>query len=281
MTETHAVVRQRFTGRRVLVTGGGSGIGLGCATAFAAEGATVTICGRTESKLAAAAAAIGPSCRYVVADIADEGAIQRAIEFAAGEAGTLDAVVANAGGTGAVGPLPLVDAAAFEHDLQLNIVGTFLTIKHAAPVLARNGGGSIVAISSIAGCLTHPLMAPYSVAKAGLEMLVRNAADELGRWSIRVNAVRPGLVPSDASAPLASHDATRADYLAQMPLGRLGTNDDIAQAVLYLAGPESTWVTGQCLSVDGGHSLRRGPDLGELVGVHVEPALRTAMGAAD
>ncbi len=270
--------RQRFADHRVLVTGGGSGIGLGCATAFAAEGATVTICGRTESRLAEAAAAVGPSCQYVVADIGDEDAVRRAVEFAAGDDGVLHAVVANAGGTGAVGPLPLVDAAAFEQDLQLNVVGTFLTIKHAAPVIARAGGGAIVAISSIAGCLTHRNMAPYSAAKAGLEMLVRNAADELGPWGVRVNAVRPGLVPSDASAPLAAHEPTRDDYLAQMPLRRLGTTDDIAEAVLFFAGPDATWITGQCLSVDGGHSLRRGPDLTELIGVHYTAALNTVMG---
>ncbi len=272
---------QRFRGRRVLVTGGGSGIGLGCATALAAEGAAVTICGRTESKLADAADSIGAGSRYVVADISDETALQRAIEFAAGDEGTLHAVVANAGGTSAVGPLPLVDAAQFERDLELNVVGTFLTIKHSAPLLARSGGGSIVAISSIAGCLTHRNMGPYSASKAALEMLVRNAADELGAWAIRVNAVRPGLVPSDASAVLADHDATRADYLAQMPLARLGTTDDIAAAVLFFAGPDSTWVTGQCLSVDGGHSLRRGPDLSALIGTHYDAKLAEVMGPAS
>ena len=267
-----------LTGRRALVTGGGSGIGLGCATALAAAGATVTICGRTESKLADAAASIGPLARYVVADIADEEAVKAAVKFAAGDDGVLHIVVANAGGTNAVGPLPLVDTAAFEKDLDLNVIGTFLTIKHGAPVLARSGGGSIIAISSIAGCLTHRQMGPYSASKAALEMLVRNAADELGAWSIRVNAVRPGLVPSDASAPLAAHAPTRDDYLAQMPLGRVGTTDDIAQAVLFFAGPDSTWVTGQCLSVDGGHSLRRGPDLSGLIGVHYQSALDDLMG---
>lgn len=261
---------------RVLVTGGGSGIGLGCASAFVDAGADVTICGRTESKLAAAAATLG--CRYVVADVADEVAVQAAVEFAAGEAGTLHAVVANAGGTSAVGPLALVDRAAFERDLDLNVIGTFLTIKHAAPALARAGGGAIVALSSIAGVRTHRLMGPYSTAKAALEMLVCNAADELGAWRIRVNAVRPGLVPTDASDPLASHDATREDYLAQMPLARLGTVDDIAKAVLFLAGPDSTWITGQCISVDGGHALRRGPDLASLVGSRLDEAMVGVLG---
>src|SRR5260221_361802 len=85
------------------------------------------------------------------------------------------------------------------------------------------GGGAVVAVSSIAGVLTHRLMAPYSVSKAALDMLVRNFADELGPYGIRVNGVRPGLVPTETSDPLASHEATRSDYLAQMPLGRLGT----------------------------------------------------------
>src|SRR5207248_7483164 len=116
------------------------------------------------------------------------------------------------------------------------------TIKGAAPFLAGAGGGTIVAVSSIAAALTHPLMAPYSVAKAAIDMLVRNAADELGSYGIRVNGVRSGLVPTGASDPLVAHEPTRDDYLAQMPLGRLGTVEDVAAAVRFLAGPESSWV---------------------------------------
>ena len=104
-------------------------------------------------------------------------------------------------------------------------------------------------------------MAPYSVSKAGIETLVRNAADELGRAGVRVNAVRPGLVPTELADPLVSDEQVQADYLAQMPLHRLGTVDDIAAGVRYLLGPESSWVTGQILAIDGGHTLRRGPDI--------------------
>jgi len=252
-------------GMAALVTGGGSGIGLACAQRLAADGAVVTICGRTEQRLIAAADAIGERCRYVVADIADEAAVSGAAQQAAEPLGALHIVVANAGGTQAIGPLALVDKAAFENDLSVNVTGTFLTIKAAVPFLMP-GGGSIVAMSSIAAALTHPLMAPYSVAKAALDMLVRNAADELGCYGIRVNGVRPGLVPTGASDPLVSHDATRDDYLAQMPLNRLGHVDDVAAAVRFLAGPESSWITGELLNVDGGHTLRRGPDLGPLLG---------------
>lgn len=256
-----------------LVTGGGSGIGLACAQRLAADGYRVTICGRTAGRLEAALGQLPAGSRAVVADITDEAAVDRAVAEAAGESGGLDVVVANAGGAYAVGPLALVEVADFERELSVNITGTFVTIKAAAPGLARDGGGAVVAVSSIAGCLTHPLMAAYSTSKAGLEMLLRNAADELGRFGIRVNGVRPGLVPTEASDPLATHEATRADYLAQMPLGRVGTVEDIAAAVAFLAGPESSWITGQVISVDGGHSLRRGPDLDRLVGRHYESAL--------
>ena len=116
-----------------------------------------------------------------------------------------------------------------------------------------------MAVSSIAGHLTHRQLGAYAVAKAGVEMLVRNAADELGGYGIRVNAVRPGLAPTDTSGPLNDHDGTRRDYLAQMPLGRTGTVEDVAALVAFLAGPDSTWITGQLIGVDGGHSLRRGP----------------------
>ncbi|HEU4841435.1 MAG TPA: SDR family oxidoreductase, partial [Ilumatobacteraceae bacterium] len=95
---------------------------------------------------------------------------------------------------------------------------------------------------------------------------------------IRVNGVRPGLVPTDASGPLNEHEGTRQDYLAQMPLGRVGTIDDVAALVAFLAGPESTWITGQLIGVDGGHSLRRGPDLGGLFDPLFGEALTSLMG---
>ena len=173
----------------------------------------------------------------------------------------------------------LVDRDGWEQTLTLNITGTWSLIRHAAPVMARSGGGSIVALSSIAGHLTHRHLGAYAVAKAGIEMLVRNAADELGAYGVRVNGVRPGLVPTDASGPLNDDAATRADYLAQMPLGRTGTVEDVAALVAFLAGPESTWITGQLIGVDGGHSLRRGPDLGALFDPAFGPALTSLMGS--
>jgi NAD(P)-dependent dehydrogenase (short-subunit alcohol dehydrogenase family) len=135
-----------------------------------------------------------------------------------------------------------------------------LTIKHAAPPMARAGGGSIVAISSIAAPLTHRYLGAYCVAKAGVDMLVRVAADELGPSGVRVNSVRPGLVDTELVAAITATPAVLDSYLEQMPISRVGTVADVAEAVRYLAGPESSWVTGQHLGVDGGHHLRRGPD---------------------
>jgi NAD(P)-dependent dehydrogenase (short-subunit alcohol dehydrogenase family) len=255
-------------GYAALVTGGGSGIGLGAARRLIADGATVTICGRTQERLEQAARELGDSARWIVADVTDEVATKAAVVAACEPTGTLDVVVACAGGSRHMGPLVLADVDAFRATVDLNITGTFLTLKHAAPVMARNGGGSFVAISSIAGVLTHRYLGAYCIGKAGIDMLVRMAADELGASNVRVNAVRPGLVETDMVGMITQGGEVLEDYLAQMPVRRVGTVDDIAGAVRYLAGPESTWVTGQVLGVDGGHTLRRGPDYTPLA----EPA---------
>lgn len=254
-----------LVGMSALVTGGGSGIGLACARWLLRDGATVTIAGRSEDRLKEAADSLvaegGPGAvRWIACDVAAEDDVRRAVEVAADETGLHMAVAA--AGTGSAGPLVATDVVQWQRVLDVNLTGAFLTIKHAGAAIAAAGGGSIVAISSIAAPLTHRLMTPYVVSKAGLEALVRNAADELGASGVRVNAVRPGLVPTDLSTGLVGSEAIVGDYLEQMPIRRLGTVDDIAAGVRYLAGPESSWVTGQCLGIDGGHTLRRGPDIG-------------------
>jgi NAD(P)-dependent dehydrogenase (short-subunit alcohol dehydrogenase family) len=254
-------------GKFALVTGGGSGIGLACARHLLRDGATVTIAGRSEEKLLRTAATLesdtppGAAVRVVVCDVTDEATVGAAIQAAA-SSGRLDIAVANAGG-GAARSILEMSLDEWRYTLDVNLTGTFLTVKHAAQAMAS--GGSIVAISSIAGAITHRFMSGYCASKAGAEMLVRCAADELGALGIRVNAVRPGLVPTDLAAPLATDDVVVADYLDQMPIARLGTTDDVASAVRWLAGPESSWVTGQCFAIDGGHTLRRGPRIDTMV----------------
>jgi NAD(P)-dependent dehydrogenase (short-subunit alcohol dehydrogenase family) len=245
-------------GYRALVTGGGSGIGLAAAHRLAADGAKVTICGRSEARLRTAAE--GTQLRWRVCDVTDEEQVKAAVAAAAEPSGALHVAVACAGGSEHLGPLVLADVDAFRRTVDLNVTGTFLTLKHAAPVLVRSGGGSFVGVSSIAAALTHRYLGAYCVGKAGIEMLVRVAADELGPSQVRVNCVRPGLIDTDMVEGITAGGPVLDDYLAQTPVSRVGTVDDIAAAVRYLAGPESTWVTGQVIGVDGGMTLRRGPD---------------------
>ncbi len=251
-------------GQLALITGGGSGIGLACARALLADGAGVTLAARTVERLEATADDLrsefpGATVSTVACDVTDEASVEAACAAAA-DAGPLRIVVANAG-TGSAGPFHLTSLDDWNTVLGTNLTGAFLTMKHAVPHLAANGGGSIVAMSSIAAAATHRYMTPYNVSKAGLEMLVRQVADELGGVGIRANAVRPSLVPTDISAGLVAVPEIVDDYLEQMPLHRLGTTDDIASVVRFLAGPESSWITGVCISADGGHHLRRGPNL--------------------
>jgi NAD(P)-dependent dehydrogenase (short-subunit alcohol dehydrogenase family) len=259
-------------GMAALVTGGGSGIGLGCAKRFAVDGAHVTIAGRTEAKLAeaveeiTAAAAPGATAQYIVCDVTDESDVERAVAGAAERTGRLDVLFACAGGSLHGGPIVSSDVAAWRATVDLNMVGTFLCIKHAAPVMMRGGGGSIIGMSSIAGHTTHRFMSAYCASKAGIEMLVRCAADELGEHNIRVNAVQPSAVDTELMSFIVAGGPILESYYENMPIARVGTVDDVAAAVRYLAGPESTWVTGQMLGIDGGHQLRGGPDYGSVLG---------------
>jgi len=260
-----------LAGFSALITGGGSGIGLACARRLAADGATVTLAGRSADRLRAAAEAIrsevdGATVQTVPTDVTDEASVEAAVAAATAATGRLDGIVASAGGSETIGPITQVDVEAWRRTIDLNLTGTMLTIKHGARVMVRQGGGSIVAVSSIAGVLTHRWFGAYGPAKAGLEMLCATAADELGPSGVRVNTVRPGLTRTDLVAPITQPGPALDDYLSCMPLGRVGEPDDVAAVVRFLLGPESSWVTGQHLAADGGHSLRRGPDISGLIG---------------
>ncbi|MEM7093448.1 MAG: SDR family oxidoreductase [Actinomycetota bacterium] len=250
-------------GHHALITGGGSGIGLGTARALIADGAAVTVCGRTEDTLRVACDELGDGAAWVVVDVADEESVANAVA-AANDRAPLSIAVANAGRGGA-GPLLRLDAKTWDDTVRVNLNGTFFTFKHAGQALADNGGGTMCAVSSIAGVRTHRLFGAYTAAKAGVNSLVENAADELGSLGIRVNGVAPGLVETDLSISLQTHEAVNEDYRLNMPLGRRGTVEDVAAAIRFLVGPESSWVTGVILSVDGGHHLRRGPNIDPLM----------------
>lgn len=251
-------------GQAALVTGGGSGIGLGTAQLLAADGAHVTICGRSEERLAGAVpqieavAAPGVTVRHVAADITVEDQIAGAVAVACEATGGLDICFANAGGSLHMGPIVDADAEAVRATFELGLFGSFLTIKHAARAMVDSGGGSIVGMSSGAGHFPHRYLWAYGSAKGGIEMLCRYAAEELGEQGVRVNCVQPGIIDDELMSFITAGGKLLDDYLAEMPISRVGTVSDVARAVRFLAGPESAWITGECLGVDGGHHLRRG-----------------------
>jgi NAD(P)-dependent dehydrogenase (short-subunit alcohol dehydrogenase family) len=271
---------QALAGFSALVTGGG-GIGLSCAQRLAADGASVTIVGRSEDRLHAGVAAIeavaadGATVQAVPTDVTDEASVAAAVAAATAPSGRLDGIVSSAGGSETIGPITQIDVEAWRRTVDLNLTGTMLTIKHGARVMARQGGGSIVAISSIAGVVTHRWFGAYGPAKAGLEMLCMVAADELGASGVRVNTVRPGLTRTELVEAITGPGPVLDDYVSCMPLGRVGEPGDVAGLVRFLIGPEAGWITGQNVAVDGGHALRRGPDLsGVLEGLFGADGLR-------
>lgn len=153
-----------------------------------------------------------------------------------------------------------MDAQEFERVLRLNVVGTMLCIKHTLPHLIAAGGGSFVGMSSLAGHVTHPWMGAYPVSKAGIETMMRNAADENGLHRVRFNAVRPGFIDTEAMAGIPKDSDVYQSYIENTPMADVGLPADVGRLVRFLISPESRWITGQSIGVDGGHGLRRGPD---------------------
>jgi len=251
-----------------LVTAGGGAIGSAAATALARDGAQVLISGRTEATLVAAAERIAEAAeaepgqvRWAVADGLQADDVAGLVAEASRPTGQLDIAVGVVGGGTAGAFLVDTTVEALEQNLRQNITAPFQLIKHAGRAMMETGGGSIVAVSSMQAHQVAPLLGPYCAAKAGLEMLCRVAADELGQYRVRVNTVRPGLTRTGKATHPSSDEAAMAAYMEQQPIDRPGEPQDIGAAIRYLAGPESTWVTGQSLTVDGGTSLRRFPDL--------------------
>jgi 7-alpha-hydroxysteroid dehydrogenase len=245
----------------ILVTGGGSGIGLGISRRLLADGAAVTIVGRSAQRLeegrqALVAAGADPAAvRAHAADMSREDPCRRAVEAASELRGGLYAAVACAGEPrGQMAPVTQLDLDRWHSVFENNVVATMLTLKYAARALVRAGGGSFIAISSISSTLAARFTSPIASAKAAIDQLCRVAASELGPSSVRVNVVRPGLVQvGRQDLP----DEIERDFRSAVVLPRLGCPADIADVVSFLASPRATWITGQVISVDGGQTISR------------------------
>jgi NAD(P)-dependent dehydrogenase (short-subunit alcohol dehydrogenase family) len=258
---------QPLAGQRAIVIGGGSGIGLGSARLLARDGAAVMIAGRTEQKLKDAAAVLadeGLSVDWVRCDALDGKSVAAAVDAASDAERRLHIAVVVPGG-GSIGPVLLYGDDQFSEEVDRNVRPVYLLLKYAGQAMVRAGSGSFVAISSSAASFSARYLATYSAGKAAVDQLVRVAADELGELGVRVNSVRPGMTRTPATAGAFANEQMMDAFLAGQAIPRNGEVDDIAQAVRYLAGPESSWVTGQHLSVDGGHTLRAFVDYRELI----------------
>lgn len=262
---------EKGSGMRVLITGGGTGIGRACAESLAANGADVIICGRTLETLQLASEEIyskhSAKVEYVLCDVTNEESVEECLSKAAGTAKTLDGVVANAGGAIGLGSYEDLDTDQYLDTLKLNVLGTMHCVKHSISYLANNGGGSFIGMSSIASTLTHRYFGAYTVSKAGIEAMMKNAADEFGHLKVRFNAVRPGFIATEIMEVIPRDSEIFNSYVQNIPLGEVGKPSDVASLVKFLLSSESNWITGQIFTIDGGHSLRAGPDYSEFFNI--------------
>ncbi len=251
----------RLEGKTAIITGGGTGIGRAIARTFHAEGAFVTICGRRREKLDETLALL--SCdedrtHAVTADVTKEDDIERLMEETVSKTGRIDILVNNAG-VMRFGKLHETPIGQWDIMLQTNAYAPWRLMVHALPWMRKNGGGSIINLSSIAGIKAFPGVGAYCASKAALQTISQVMAMEGAPLKVRVNCILPGLVEdTELSEPIFGAENVPAFWdrmRAFHPLGRNGKPADIANAALFLASDESEWITGVLLSVDGGRHL--------------------------
>ncbi len=247
-------MRARFEGRVVLVIGGNSGIGRAAALAYAAEGGQVVITGRDPQTLQAVAAELGPGALALRADIADLASTDDVVRQVRERFGRVDVLFVNAG-VGGFAPVPAVTPEMWDQVHDVNLKGCFFAAQKVLPLMGK--GGAIVFTGSIGSQLAAPANAVYAASKAGLRAVVRIFAVELVAQGIRVNMVSPGptetpIIYRNPGMDEKAADALRQMMIANTPMKRMGTPDEIARAVLFLSSDEASFITGVDLFVDGG-----------------------------
>ncbi|MGO9831679.1 MAG: 3-oxoacyl-[acyl-carrier-protein] reductase [Myxococcaceae bacterium] len=239
-----------FTGKVVLVTGGSRGIGRACAVAFCRAGAEVVLTYAGNDLAAEEAVRLaGPKARAVKFDVADTAACARCVEEVVKAQGRLDVLVNNAG-VAVDALLVRVKDEDWDRQLDTNLKGAFALARAAARPMMKQRSGAIINLVSVVGETGNAGQAAYAASKAGLTGLTKALAHELGSRNIRVNAVSPGFIDTDMTSKLSPEMRTR--LLGAIPLGRLGTAEEVAKSVLFLASDDASYTTGEVLKVNGG-----------------------------
>ncbi len=244
----------RFAGRIAIITGGGGGIGAATARRFSEEGAAVIVADVDEDAVSAVAAAVrknNPRSLHIVADVSDEDAVRNLMSLAVEKFGRLDILVNSAGISGPLAGIDEFGAADWDRVIGVNLTGVFYGIKHAARIMKRQRSGIIVNVSSVLGIVGGGSLA-YSVSKHGVIGLTKTAAIQLAPSGIRVVAVAPAFVRTSFI------EGIEKVVLPRHPIGRLGTPEEVAGMVAYLASDEAAFLTGATYLVDGGYTAGEG-----------------------
>jgi NAD(P)-dependent dehydrogenase (short-subunit alcohol dehydrogenase family) len=249
----------RFSGKVAFITGGEGSVGMATARRFTAEDARVVLVGVDEDGLRAGVAELGAAAAsHVVADVTDAAQFAAAVQAATDRHGGIDVVFSNAGISGVVAPLTDYPDDVFDRVLAVHVRGTFLVCKHTVPVLRP--GGSVIITSSVVGLTAAPGSCAYATAKHAQVGLMRTLARETAARGIRVNTIHPGPIDNEfqhaiemAVTGAAREEAAKA-FDARIPAGRHADPDEVARVVLFLAGAESSFITGATIPVDGGMS---------------------------
>lgn len=245
---------ERLKDKVAIITGAGSGIGLATARRFHAEGARLVLAGRSEAARIAADE-LGDSAVGIKADVSETADVQRLVELALSEYGVLDVLCNVAGADPIAMPFAEETDDVFDVMINVNLRGVYLTMKAAIPHLLASGGGAIVNVASSASLMGTPNLGSYSAAKTGVLGLTRTVALEYAAQGIRANTVCPGAIQTPMLDRGVASNPDAASYLIEMiPMGRIGRAEEVADAMLFLASDESSYLTGIALPVDGGQT---------------------------
>lgn len=259
--------RMEFKDATVIVTGGGYGIGREIALAFGREGANVVLAARSTAKMEAVAGklrSMDTTPLVMTTDIGSESDVKALVEGAVATYGGIDVLVNNAAIAGPTAAIPDVSGDDWREAIDINLSGTFYCCKYAGQVMRAAGRGNIITLSSVGGVTAYPLRAPYAVSRWGVIGLSHTLAAELGPHGVRVNAVVPGPIEGDRSARVfearAAAEGMEAEdvkkfFTKDIPIGRMPTETEVANCVLFLASARSTGMHGQTLQVDGGFRI--------------------------